>query len=380
MIRIVKAHSKKQLKDFITVPNHLHKDEPQYRAQLDIERLDHLSNKNPYFKHATYALFIAYENDRLMGRISAQIDDLAQKENQPRLGHFGFLDAENENVLKSLLEHAENWLAENGVQIITGPYSLSINDEAGLLIGGFDSPPRMMMNYAPEWLGPALERHDYGKAKDLLAFTMPTDCGIPPAAQRIADKVLTDSTIKIRALDKAHMERDLTTILDIFNDAWANNWGFIPMTEGEISHVAKNMKPLIQPGLVQIVEHEGKSAAMIVALPDLNEALDGLNGKLLPFGWAKLLWRLKVKRVNRVRVLLMGVRQEFQNGFLGSTLAVTLMTHLHDAMRTHGYKEAEMSWILEDNAPMIRLIESAGGHVYKRYRIYEKALVKKDLA
>ena len=372
MIIVQEVQNKKQLKDFIKVPNILYQSDPYYRAQLSIERLEHLSHKNPYFEHATHVFFVAYEDQKLVGRISVQIDKLSQKENEPCLAHFGFLDAANKNVLESLLADAEKWAIEKGAQKISGPYSLSINDEAGLLIEGFNNAPSMMMNYAPKWLGPALEQHAYSKAKDLLAFTMRTDCNIPLAAQRIADKVVTDSDIAIRTLNKKNMERDLTTILDIFNDAWADNWGFIPMTKEEISYVAKNMKPLIQPDLVQIVETNNKPAAMIVALPDLNEALDGLNGNLFPFNWIKLLWRLKIKRVNRARVLLMGVRNEFQKGFLGSTLAITLVICLHKNMRTHGYKEAELSWILEDNAPMIRLIESAGGHVYKRYRIYEK--------
>ena len=374
MIIVQKVQNKKQLKDFIKVPNILYHSDPYYRVQLSIERLEHLSHKNPYFKHASHSFFVAYVDGKPIGRISVQIDKLAQKENEPCLAHFGFLDAANENVLEILLAETEKWAAEKGAQKISGPYSLSINDEAGLLIEGFDDAPSMMMNYAPKWLGPALEQKTYSKAKDLLAFTMRTDCDIPSAAQRIADKVITDSDIKIRILNKRNMEHDLTTILDIFNDAWANNWGFIPMTKEEISYVAKNMKPLIQPDLVQIVETDNKPAAMIVALPDLNEALDGLNGRLFPLNWVKLLWRLKVKRVNRVRVLLMGVRNEFQKGFLGSTLAITLMICLHKNMRMHGYKEAELSWILEDNTPMIRLIESAGGHVYKRYRIYEKDL------
>lgn len=375
MITVSAVLGKKALHDFVRVPNILYNADPLYRPQLMMERLEHLSPKNPYFKHATHQLFVAHKDGVLVGRISAQIDDLAQKEDTPRLGHFGFVDALDEEILQALLEKAEGWLREQGIKKITGPYSLSINDEAGLLVEGFNAPPRMMMNYAPDWLGGALEKAGYEPAKDLLAFRMGTDQDIPATAQRIVTKVLTHNEVSFRILDKAKLSQDLNVILDIFNEAWAENWGFIPMTADEIAHTANSMKPLIKPELVHIAEVDGKPAAMIVALPDLNEALDGLNGKLLPLGWVKLLWRLKVKGVRGARILLMGVRPKYQSGFLGAALAVTVMTKLHDALRRDGYKEAELSWILDDNAPMIRLVESAGATAYKRYRIYEKNLV-----
>lgn len=375
MITISAVSGKKSLKDFVRVPNILYKSDPLYRPQLMMERLEHLSPKNPYFKHAKHQLFIAHKDGELVGRISAQIDELAQKNDEPLLGNFGFVDAADEEILHALLKKAEGWLHEQGAKKITGPYSLSINDEAGLLVEGFDTAPRMMMNYAPEWLGGALEEYGFEPVKDLLAFRMETDIDIPPAAQRIVSKILAHDDVNFRMLDKANLSQDLSVILEIFNEAWTKNWGFIPMTADELTHTANSMKPIIKPELVQIAEVEGKPAAMIVALPDLNEALDGLDGKLLPFGWAKLIWRLKVKGVSTERILLMGVRPKYQSGFLGAALAVTVMTKLHDAMRKAGYKEAELSWILEDNAPMIRLVESAGAKVYKRYRIYDKDLV-----
>lgn len=375
MIAISAVSDKKSLKNFVRVPNILYKSDPHHRPQLMVERLEHLSPKNPYFKHAKHQLFLAHKDGVLAGRISAQIDELAQKKDTPPVGHFGFVDAADKEVLRALLEKAESWLREQGVEKIIGPYSFSINDEAGLLVEGFDSPPRMMMNYAPEWLGAALEKAGYIPVKDLLAFRMHMNIDIPPTAQRIVSKVLTHDDVNFRMLDKENLSQDLAVILEIFNEAWTKNWGFIPMTADELTHTANSMKPIIKPELVQIGEVEGKPAAMIVALPDLNESLDGLNGKLLPFGWLKLLWRLKVKGVTGARILLMGVRPQYQSGFLGAALAVTVMTKLHDAMRKGGYKEAELSWILEDNAPMIRLVKSAGAKIYKRYRVYEKDLV-----
>lgn len=369
IIKIVE--SRKDLYDFVTVPHNIYRDNPNYTPPLIMERMEHLSAKNPYFKHADHRFFVAYQGDKTVGRISAQIDQAAQKEDQDKIGHFGFTDAINEDVLKSLFNVAENWLRESGVKLIQGPYSLSINDEAGLLVEGFENPAYMMMNHAPHWMGDALEQFGYKKAKDLLAFHVRTDHDLRGAA-RMAEKALTHSDISIRSLDKKNIKGDLETILDIFNEAWANNWGFVPMNSDEISYTAKNMKPLIQPDLVKIINIDGLPAAMIVGLPDLNELLEGLNGRLFPFGWAKLLWRLKFGAKRRARVLLMGVRPQYQKRFMGSAIATTLIERLYKSMNKAGYEDVELSWVLDDNKPMLRLIENGGARISKRYRVYEK--------
>lgn len=375
-INIRTVFTKQDLRDFVEVPNRLYADDPHYRVQLMMERLEHLDvKKNPYFKHATHQFFIAYQNDEPVGRISAQIDDLAQKDKTPRLGHFGFVDARDASILQALLDKAEDWLRQQKVKTITGPYSLSINDEAGLLVEGFDSAPYMMMNYAPHWVGDALEAHGYRQAKDLLAFHMRTNQDIPAAGRRIANKAAEHPEVSLRTLDKKHMKRDLDIVLKIFNEAWAENWGFVQMTADEIAYTARSMKPLIQPDLVWIAEIENEPTAMIVALPNLNEALDGLGGRLFPFGWLKLLWRLKVKKMKTARILLMGVRKDQHNGFLGGALAVTVMERLHASLYANGYKDTELSWVLDDNAPMIRLIKGSGARFSKRYRIYQKDLI-----
>lgn len=374
MITLAKASEGKALKDFVRVPETIYANDPCHVTQLSFERLEHLSPKNPYFKHARHEFFVAYKDGKPIGRISAQIDELAQKKGEPRLGHFGFVDAADEGTLHALLEKAEQWLREHKVEKITGPYSISINDEAGLLVNGFESPARMMMPYGPQWLPSALENAGYKPVKDLLAYQVSTQAETPAAAKRIAAKVEEHPGVHFRTLNKTKMNEDLAIILDIFNKAWANNWGFVPMTADEMTYTAHNMKPLINPDLVQIAEINGEPAAMIVALPDLNEALSGLHGKLLPWGWARLIWRLKIKGPNAARVLLMGVLPEHRHGFLGGSLAIALMTRLHEALRKHGYKEAELSWVLDDNIPMIRLAESAGAKEYKRYRMYEKDL------
>jgi len=374
MIEIKTVQTRRDLAEFIRLPSVLYADDPDFIAPLSFERRARLSAKKPYFEHAGARYFLACDAaGKPVGRISAQIDEHAQKPGQPKTGHFGFVDSANEDVLKHLLDAAENWLRGQGARRVQGAYSLSINDEAGLLIEGHDSPPRMMMNYAPPWLGPAIERTGYRKAKDLLAFHMRADQNLPAAAGKMAEKAAAHPGVRERPLQD--METDLGVILDIFNEAWADNWGFVPFTAAEIKHTARSMKPLVIPDLVRIAEIDGRAAAMIVALPDLNEALKGLGGELLPLGWARLIWRLKVRGVQGARVLLMGVRKDYQSTYLGSGLAVLLIARLHEALNAQGFKEVELSWILEDNMPVIRMIEMTGGKAYKQYRIYEKDLI-----
>ena len=375
MTDIRSAMAGRAFADFIRVPDLVHGDDPLYVPQLAMERRAHLGKKNPYFQHAAGQYFVAYDNEQPVGRISAQVDRLAQASAEETLGHIGFADARDEATLHALLAAAEDWLRRQGATRVAGPYSLSINDESGLLIDGFDSAPRMMMNYARPWQGAAFETAGYRKVKDLIAFRLDVTKPFPDAALRIADKALAIPGLRERPADGKNLPRDLHLIMSIFNDAWADNWGFVPMTEDEIAHTAKNMKPLIRPDFARIVEIDDRPVAMIVALPDLNEALRGLGGKLLPIGWAKLLWRLKKPGVMQGgRVLLMGVRADRRGGFQGSAIAALLVSRLQGAMAARGFKEVEMSWILEDNQPIIRLIESLGGIAYNRYRIYDKTL------
>lgn len=374
-IIIKTVSSRKELKEFISVPNILYADDKHYRSPLVIERLKHLDpNKNPYFQHAEHCYFIAYRAGKAVGRISAQIDQHAQISGEPKLGHFGLLAAQDGDVLAMLFHHVETWHAQRGVTQITGPYSLSINDEAGLLVEGFDTPPYMMMNYALPWMNNKLESVGLTKAKDLIAFHMDIEKELPALAQRLEEKIKVQSEIVLRNLNKADIDNDLKIILDIFNQAWAQNWGFVKMNEQEIQYNAKNLKQLINPNLVHIAEINNTPAAMIVALPDLNDNIKNLGGRLLPFGWCKLLWNLNVKGTDRARILLMGIKPEYLNKFLSSHIALKLMEAIHKSLKQEHYKQAEFSWILEDNISMIKLIEMSGAQPYKRYRIYQKQL------
>lgn len=374
MITILPVTDARTRRDFIRVPVMVHQDQPHFVARLHFEMRAHISAKNPFFLHAQHQLFVAYGEGRPVGRISAQIDALAQREGAPTVGHFGFLDAANAEVVTPLLAAAEAWLKAQGAASIAGPYSFSVNDECGLLVEGFDHAPYVLMNHAPAWLGAAVEAAGYEKAKDLLAFHMDTREPFPRAATRLAEQADTIAGLRVRPLVMRRLHAELTGMLRIFNEAWRNNWGFIPMTPEETTFMAENLKPILIPQLAQIAEIEGAPAAMILALPNVMEVIRDVKGRLWPLGWLKLLLRLKLRGPTSVRVLLMGIRPEFRSGVMGAVLSATLISRLRDACLARNIRWVEMSWILEDNAAMIRLIEAVGGAPYKRYRLYAKEI------
>jgi hypothetical protein len=361
---------------FIKVPFALYADDPHWVAPLNLERRDHLNPKsNPYFDHAEVAYWLALRGGRAVGRISAQVDRAYLERHNDGCGHFGFIEGIDDGaVFKGLFAAAEGWLAERGMVQVRGPFSLSINDESGLLVEGFDSPPSMMMGHAPPYYAGRIEAEGYSKAKDLFAYRFDRGQSLPAGPSAIIKRARRSNPIKLRHLDKRRYQADLDIILDIFNDAWSNNWGFVPFTAAEIKHMAKSMKPLISEKLVSIVEVDGEPAAMAVSLPNLNEAIADLDGALLPFGWAKLLWRLKIGPLRSARVLLMGVRKKYHDSPLGAALAFTAIDAIYRDLTAAGFDYAELSWVLEDNLPMRRIIDVCGARHYKTYRIYEKAL------
>lgn len=374
MITVIAVDNTRARRDFVEVPRRIYAADPYFVPRLTLEMMEHTSAKNPYFATAQHQLFVAYENGTPVGRISAQIDTLAQGEASGRLGHFGFLDAARPELVAPLFAAAEAWLSARGVTRVAGPYSFSSNDESGLLVEGFAHAPYVLMNYAPPWLGAAVEAAGYHPCRDLLAFHMDTATPFPRAAARLAEQALTLDGLSVRSLKPGRLLEELRGMLTIYNEAWRDNWGFIPMNEAQTRYMAHNLKPLIVPSLARIADIKGEPAAMIMALPNLMEAITGLNGRLLPFGWLKLLTRLKWRGVRSVRVLLMGIRPQFRDGVMGAALSATLIHDVREACLKRGVRWVEMSWILDDNMPMIRLIEAVGGQCYKRYRIYEKGL------
>ena len=361
---------------FIRAPFALQGGDPNWVPPLIKERRDHLDpRKNPWFDHAEAGYWLALRGGRVAGRISAQVDRARLARHGDATGHFGFLEAEDDGaVFNALFGAAEAWLGERGMRRAMGPFSLSINDETGLLVDGFDSPPSLMMGHAPPYYGRRVEDQGYVKAMDLFAYTRETRQPLPPGPTALAERVRHSPEVTLRPLDPARYGDDLDIILDIFNDAWSENWGFVPFTAAEIDHLATSLKPLIRADLVCIAEVGGEPAAMAVALPNLNEAIADLGGRLLPLGWARLLWRLKVRGLRTARVPLMGVRRRYHATVLGAALAFAVVDAIHRHLAAAGFDRAELSWVLEDNQPMRRMVEAIGGRAYKTYRIYEKAL------
>jgi len=372
-LRIIPVRTKKEMAQFIHLPWTLYADDPAWIPPLVLERKQHLSSHNPFFAHAEAQFWMAFRNNRPVGRISAQINHLHQDRYNDATGFFGFLEAEdNPDCFQALFEVAEGWLRQRGITSIRGPFNLSINDECGLLVEGFSSPPQIMMGHALPYYAARVEDCGYSKVMDLLAYHIPADFQPPPFLPALFKKY--EGQVRLRPLNKTGFKEDIRIIRDIFEDAWSENWGFVPFTDAEFLELGKNLKLLVDDDLVRIAEVDGEPAAMMVVFPNINEAIADLNGRLLPLGWLKLLWRIKVSFPSTIRVPLMGVRKKFQKSRLGAALALMMITELQIPSLKRKVREAEMSWILEDNVGMRKIIESIGGEAYKRYRIFQKDL------
>lgn len=373
-LQITPVEGRQLLRRFIDLPWTLYAGDPNWVPPLIAERKWHLSPKNPYFAHADFQAWIACRGERVVGRICAQVDQLHLQRYQDATGFFGLLEAEdNAETFHALFKTAEDWLRLKGMQRIRGPFNLSINDECGLLVEGFDSPPPIMLGHALPYYGPSVEREGFVKEQDLLAYRTHPDVSPPQHLEILARRAA--GRVKVRAMRRDHFKEDLDIIRDIFEDAWSDNWGFIPFTADEFADLGKNLKFLVDAESVRIAEVDGEPAAMIVMFPNVNEIIKDLNGRLLPFGWLKLLWRLKVTGAKSARIPLMGVRKRYQGSRLGATLALMVISPLHVRARKQGIKEVDMSWILEQNLGMRKIIESIGSsQPYKCYRIYQKEL------
>jgi hypothetical protein len=371
-LQVIKVDKKSTLNAFIRLPWSLYQEDPMWIAPLMLERRMQLSPKNPYFNHAEYCSWLAIRNGTPVGRISAQIDRPYLDRYQNATGFFGMLESENNvRTFQLLLETAERWLRNRGMQGISGPFNLSINQELGVLVDGFDTPPSVMMGHARPYYADRIEDNGYCKEKDLLAYIIDSNFALDKI-RKIAARL--KNRVHIRALRKSHFDDELHIIRDIFNDAWSQNWGFVPWTEAEFEHLGKDLKLIVSEDLISIAEVDGEPAAFLVVLPNLNEVICDLNGRLLPFGWLKMLWRLKVKYPKTARIPLMGVRRCYHDSLLGATLAFSVINGILEPAIKLGVKEMELSWILEDNKGMRNVIEAINGRVYKTYRIYNKKL------
>jgi GNAT superfamily N-acetyltransferase len=374
-LKIVPVGSKTELKRFVELANRLNAKDPNWVVPLMYERMAALTPKtNPFFEHADVQMWLAVRGGRDVGRISATIDHLATEVGDGKTGNFGMIAAEDDPAIFSLLfRTAEDWLKARGCTRALGPFNLSINEEVGLLVDGYDSKPMVMMGHDPRYTPARVEEQGYAKAKDVYAYVCDPRAALPAVVVRRVKRGLPEGVI-LRQLDMSRYDEEVKALTAILNDAWSQNWGFVPTTEAETAQLGKALKDVLDPRLVLFAEIDGEVAAFIVLLPNVNEAIEGLNGKLLPFGWAKLLWRLKVKRVKSIRIPLMGLKRKFADTLRGQVVPFHLMNAGRDAGLALGYDKFEFSWVLEDNAPMRRISEAMGAEIYKTYRIYEKAI------
>jgi hypothetical protein len=365
---------RRDLDSFIKLPFRLYRDDPNWVPPLLYTERHRFDPKtNPFLQHADAQLFLARRNGQVVGRISAQVDHEHNRFHQERAGFFGFFESEDDTeTARALFRAVEDWLKERGMETIRGPLSFSINQEVGLLVDGYDMPPMIMMPYSRPYYGRLIEGAGFSKATDVYAWRYDAET-VPPKARRAVDELRQRPDITIRTGDMSRFDEEINTILDVFNSTWSGNWGFVPVTPAEASRMGKDLRMIADPNLAIIVEVKGDVAGVVLAVPNLNEAIRDLNGRLFPFGWAKLLWRLKVSRIKTGRLMILGVRKEYRTRrYLA--MAYLLCDEVYRRSRERGFQWAEFSWTLEDNNAVNTIIRNVGCHVYKTYRIYEKLL------
>ncbi|MEO5865565.1 MAG: N-acetyltransferase [Sphingomonas sp.] len=368
-------------KKFVALPFQLYKDDPNWVPPLKGEALGLITpEKNGWYSHARVQLFLAERGDHVVGRISAHIDTLALTMSAdqgfgPGVGQWGLMDAEDEEIFRALLAKAEEWLRGQGMTRALGPISQSIWEEPGLLIEGFDHPPTIMMGHAKPEYRAWIERAGYLPVKRLQTYDLDVTEEFPPIVQRIIKSGERNPSIRIREVDKSKFDQEAAIILAILNDAWSDNWGFVPLTEPEIKDVGVKLKPIVFNDLIRIAELDGKPVAFMITLPNLNEAIMPLNGNLLPFGWAKLLLWLRKPQVRTMRVPLMGVVKELQSSRMAGQLAFMMIEYIRRAaVARYGAQRGEIGWVLDDNQGMNAIADAIHSNVNKVYQIYEKAL------
>jgi GNAT superfamily N-acetyltransferase len=374
-IALVEVRSKAELLRFIRLQTRLNAGDPNFVPPLEMERVAALTPAtNPFFEHAQVQLWLAVRGGRDVGRISAQIDALAPVDPTRTVGHFGMIAAEDDAaVFTALFGVAEAWLKARGCEAAMGPFNLSVNEEIGLLVDGFDTPPMVMMGHDPAYVPAQVEAQGYAKAKDVYAYLCMIGDTLPEATVRRANRPPGPGVV-IRMLDMSRYDAEVATMTRLLNDAWKDNWGFTPTTEAETRQLGKALKDVIDRRLIWFGEIDGETVGFVVLLPNVNEAIADLKGRLLPFGWAKLLWRLKVRGLKSIRVPLMGISRAVSRTHRGRLLPFQLMEAGAREAKALGYERYEFSWILEDNAPMRRISEVMNGRRYKTYRIYQKTL------
>jgi len=365
----------KDLKDFIQVPFEVYRDDPAWVAPLHMEITDRLTpEKNPFFEHAEVALFTAWKDGKAVGRISAQIDHEHLRIHDDGAGFFGFFDTvEDQEVASALVAAAQDWLTSRGMTAMRGPFSLSINEETGMLVEGFESPPTIMSPHHRSYQGTLAEGAGLHKAKDCYGWkyeVMPA----PARAQKAWEAIHSLPEVRFRSVKPSKIKKEVRDILDVFNDAWQHNWGFVPATDAEAKKMAADLQLILDKSLSFFAEIDGQPVAICVCLPNLNEVIFDFDGKLSPINVAKLIWRLKIRRPKSARLMLLGVRTELRGKKRYAPLATAVIAELVRRGLKEGYEWAELGWTLEDNRLINAAIQGMGAKIYKRYRIFEKAI------
>ena len=375
-VSIRPVHSRRELKRFVKVPFALHRDHPQWVAPLIFERMEFLSReKNPYFEHAEVEYFIAEREGEPVGRISVQVDYRWDEFQGGSDAMFGFFESTDDpEVTAALLDAASKWATQKGRARLLGPMDFTTNDEIGILIEGYERRPMILEPWHPPYYRDLIEAEGLAKAMDVLMWELQFGDlkegeRFDPAIHAAAEKALHDEGIVIRNMNKRNMADEVRRFMDVYNEAWGDNWGFVPITDAEVEFQAKNLKQVIDEDWAFMAEKDGEVIGAALTLPDINQVLAKLNGRLLPTGWLKFL-RGKGK-VDQLRVLALGVKHDYRHTGVAAGL---YLKHLETAASPGAIEGGEMGWILETNGPMNRAMEGMGGKVVKRYRIFEKSL------
>ena len=368
-VRIEPVSGRSDLRAVLRLPWRIYRNDPHWVPPLLVEQRKLLNRRrHPFHEHADVEYFLARRGTRVVGRIAAIVNHRHVEFHDEPVGFFGFFECEDDPAAAcALLSTAEDWVGQRGMRAIRGPMSFSTNEECGLLVSGFDEPPKIMMTHNPPYYERLLEGAGLRKAKDLLAYLIP-DVRPPERLLRGVARLSERARATIRPIRMKELAREIERIRDVYNSAWERNWGFVPMTEAEFDEMAKQMKQIVDPELCLLAEIDGEVVGFELALPDFNQAIRHANGRLLPFGIFRLLWH--ARRIDDVRVVTLGVKPEYRR--LGLDAMMMLRGYQRAAAR--GYRRSEASWILEDNVGMRRILERLGWAVHKTYRVYDKPL------
>jgi hypothetical protein len=373
VIEAVNTH--KAMSEYVQFPFKLYRNDPYWVPPLIEERLDFFNpKKNPFYEHARYQLFVARRAGQIVGTIGAVVNDNHNKVHEELAGGWGFFESINDpEVSGALLQAAEDWCRLQGMNVIRGPLNFSTNDEVGMLIEGFDRSPMIMMTHNPRYYPGLIECHGYVKAMDVFAWICEIESTLAEAPQklyRVSKRAMEKQGLRVRKIDMRHLDSEVEKIKAAYNGAWQKNWGFVPLTDHEIDHLLKSLKPMVDPNLIFIAETaDGRPAGVSLSMPDLHQALRRSGGgHMWPLGLPKFL--LARRHIDQVRLMIMGMIEEYRGR---GADAVFYLETAQEALK-RGYKYLEGSWILETNTMMNTIIERLGGTKYKIYRIYEKPL------